>query len=107
VSEYDDPIEAVEAEAERQKKLRATRLEVAVRDALKKPYVRILLQELIVQAGYYGYTPKDRDSAQRWAGGRDVALWLRAQIGAVDFDMLSRMEQELAAEIPDPRKPSV
>jgi len=107
VGTYDDYEAAAGAAAKRQGELREKRLEVATRDSLKKAYVRILLQELIVATGYYDQAPRDPYLAQRWAGKRDMALWLREKIGSIDFQTLSRMEQELAVEIPDPRSQQV
>lgn len=104
MSQFDDPYAMADDSASRQAELRQTRLEVNTRDSLKKPYVRALLQEIIIACGYYDQTPFEDRAANRAAGKRDIALWLRDKIGKVDFEMLHRMETEAAVAIPDPRE---
>jgi hypothetical protein len=105
MSEYDEPFAVAQGAGNRQAELRKTRLEVAFRDALKKPYVRVLLQEMIIATGFYGPMSAENPQNAKQVGKREMALWLRQHIAAIDFSLLQRMETEAAVEIPDPRQP--
>lgn len=105
---WDDPREVDEREeqaAKKRERVVQSRFREALRNSLKKDYMRLVLQRIIRHCGWYADLASESPARQdRRLGKRQVAIWLRRMIEEIDPESLRIMEAEFDAQMSEPHK---
>jgi hypothetical protein len=105
---WEDPRELGDRKEQARKKrekLIRNRFREALRNSLKKDYMRLVFQRIIRRAGWYEDLVSESPARQdRRLGKRQLVIWLREEIAAIDPGYLQAMEAEWDATMSTPEQ---